>query len=320
LSTITTAQDPIQQPMSTFNSPPILPGSIASLDDLRGTDRYHVECICRAATQTVFLGGTTVLSRVLGRYKAFLDTRDRGFAAHVMLDGYWEMWLTQFIARLVEPGMHVADVGANYGYYSLLMADLVGPTGRLVAVEPNPPVVESLRRTLELNGFGGRSTVVAGAAGAGEGEGHLLVPAGEPKNASLVSRAAPSDEAALVAVPVHSLDALLGNLPRVDFLKIDAEGAEEDIVLGLGQIIARWRPRIVLEFNPARCRDAAGLLARLRGSYQVIQCLGFDAQAVPASDEDLLDPTNREDRLLYLDGEASLPARLLPAGSTHGEI
>lgn len=282
----------------------ILPGSILSLDELQGPDRYRTECICRAATQSVYLGEHTVLSRVLGRYKAFLDTRDRGFAAHVMLDGYWEMWLTQFIARLVAPGMHVADVGANFGYYSLLMADLIGPTGRLLAVEPNPPVVEMLKRTLELNGFAGRSTIAAAAAGAGDGQGCLFVPAGEPKNATLVGAAEAHDDASLVAVPIRSLDALFAGFPRVDFLKIDAEGAEEDIALGLGRTIERWRPRIILEFNPGRCRDPRGLLARLRGPYPVLRCLGYDAQVTPVTDEELLDPGNQEDRLLYLDGAA----------------
>lgn len=288
---------------------PTVPGRVLFLEELRGPDRYHAECVSRAATQAVYLGDHTILSRILGRYKAFLDTRDRGFAAHVMLDGYWEMWLTQFIARLVKPGMHVADVGANYGYYSLLMGDLIGPTGRLLAVEPNPPVVQMLRRTLELNGFASRSTVVAAAAGSSEGEGHLLVPAGEPKNATLVSGPGAQGDAALVDVPIRSLDVLLGAFPRVDFLKIDAEGAEEDIVGGLDQTIARWRPRIVLEFNPGRCRDPQGLLARLRGRYPVLQCLGYDAEVIPISDKDLLDPTNHEDRLLYLDGDASTQAR-----------
>ncbi|RYE30638.1 MAG: FkbM family methyltransferase [Hyphomicrobiales bacterium] len=280
---------------------PTLPGSLLSLDELRGPDRYRAECICRAATQAVYLGEHTVLSRVLGRYKMFLDTRDQGFGAHVMLDGYWEMWLTQFMARLIVPGMHVADVGANFGYYSLLMADLVGPAGRLLAVEPNPPVADTLKRTLNLNGFTSRSTVAVAAAGSGEGEGRLMVPAGEPKNAALVNSATPNHDGALVAVPIHSLDMLLHASPRVDFLKIDAEGAEEDIVLGLGQVIERWRPQIVLEFNPGRCRDPQGLLVRLRAFYPELKCLDYDAEVAPVSDQELLDPTNREDRLLYLD-------------------
>lgn len=282
--------------------PPVVNGTILELDDLRGPDRYRVECQIRAATQTAYLGHETVLARVLGRYKTFLDTRDRGFAAHLMLDGYWEMWLTQFVARHVADGMHVVDVGANFGYYSLLMGDLIGSSGRLLAVEPNPPVAEMLRKTLELNGFGARSTVIAAAAGATDGAGSLLVPEGEPKNAMLVSASNPTDQG-LVAVPIRQLDRLLDGFPRVDFLKIDAEGAEEDIITGLSETIARHKPRIVLEFNPGRCRDPSGLLARLRQPYPQLRCLGFDAEVTTVSDDALLDPTNQEDRLLYLEAD-----------------
>lgn len=295
----------LQTPVQPKMSAPIIAGAILSIGELQSPDRYRAECIARNATQALYLGDHTVLSRVLGRYKAYLDTRDRGFAAHVMLDGYWEMWLTQFIARLIEPGMHVADIGANFGYYSLLMADLIGPQGRLLAVEPNPPVVDMLTRTLDLNGYGGRTRIVAAAAGSSEGEGCLMVPVGEPKNATLVSGATGGEDSGLVAVPIRSLDTLLADFPRVDFLKIDAEGAEEDIVLGLASTIGRCKPRIILEFNPGRCRDAGGLLVHLRGSYPALQVLGYDSEVRPASDVELLDPTNQEDRLLYLDAATS---------------
>lgn len=285
--------------------PPVIGGAILELDDLRGPDRYRAECLSRAATQAVYLGNATVLARVLGRYKAYLDTRDRGFAAHLMLDGYWEMWLTQFIARRVGPGMQVVDVGANFGYYSLLMGDLIGAGGRLLAVEPNPPAAEMLRKTLELNGFATRSTVIAAAAGAVDGVGRLLVPEGEPKNAMLVSDPDDQAERGLVAVPIRSLDRLLDSFARVDFLKIDAEGAEEDIMIGLSETIARHKPRIILEFNPGRCRDPGALLARLREPYPILRCLGYDAEVEPVSDKALLDPTNHEDRLLYLDDDGT---------------
>lgn len=284
---------------------PPLPGSILSLAELRSPDRYRIERACRTAAQVVYLGDHVALSRVLSRYKAYLDTRDRGFAAHLMLDGYWEMWLTQFVARLIEPGMHVVDVGANFGYYSLLMADLVGRTGHLFAVEPNPAAVAMLARTLELNGFSKRSTIVAAAAGAGEGMGRLLVPDGEPKNAMLVGDCALQDGAISVAVPVRRLDLLLADAPRVDFLKIDAEGAEEDVIVGLSETIERWRPRMVLEFNPGRCREPQALLARLRTFYPVLQLLNYDAHIAPAGDTELLDPTDHEDRLIYLEPVSS---------------
>jgi hypothetical protein len=84
-----------------------------------------------------------VLARVLGGPKIFLSADDLGFGCHLMLDGYWESWLTLFFARYVTPGKTVIDVGANFGYYTILFAAGVGPSGRVVAIEPVPAIVSS---------------------------------------------------------------------------------------------------------------------------------------------------------------------------------
>ena len=99
--------------------------------ELATGERFALENRCRALTNPVYLGDHTALCRVLGFYKMYLDTTDTGFASHLLLDGFWEMWLTVFFARQVKPGMTVIDVGANYGYYTLLFGALVGPEGRV---------------------------------------------------------------------------------------------------------------------------------------------------------------------------------------------
>ncbi len=283
-------------------TPPLRPGAIIDLAQISDGERYGLECACRAAAQPFHLGDSTALGRVLGRYKIYFDTRDRGFASHVLLDGYWEMWLTQFVAQVVKPGMVVADIGANFGYYSVLLADLVGPTGRVVAVEPNAAAARMLARSLELNGFAGRSEVVIAAAGAKAGEASLFVPEGEPKNAAL--KLAGSDAAGQgpnhQTVPVLTLDALLAGQQRVDFLKIDTEGSEESVMAGLSAVIERFRPTIVLEFNPLRCTEPARLVATMRKSYPALSELGFDGKARPVTDAELLDTGNAEDRLIVL--------------------
>ena len=83
--------------------------------DLGTFNREKLESAIRARVQTVHLGGARVLARVLGGPKMFLSTDDLGFGCHVMLDGYWESWLTVFFARFISPGMTVFDVGANFG-------------------------------------------------------------------------------------------------------------------------------------------------------------------------------------------------------------
>src|SRR5438874_13129284 len=60
---------------------------------------------CRTHASPVYLGDNTALCRSLGLFKLFVDTRDRGFAANLLLDGGWELWATIFIAGRVRPGM-----------------------------------------------------------------------------------------------------------------------------------------------------------------------------------------------------------------------
>jgi hypothetical protein len=63
------------------------------------------------------------------------------------------------------------------------------------------------------------------------------------------------------------LDGLFANQRRIDFVKIDAEGAEEAVIAGLLQTLRRDRPRLVLEFNAARARDPERLLVSLCDLY-----------------------------------------------------
>lgn len=286
------------QPMS------LRPGGIVSLAEIAHAERYDLECACRAAAQPFLLGDGVSLARVLGRYKVYLSTTDRGFASHLLLDGYWEMWLTQFVARILKPGMVAVDVGANMGYYSVLFADLVGPQGRVIAVEPLPSTVTLLRRTLELNGFAGRSRVLAVAAGSASGAGRLHVPEGEPKNATVVGSRVGGEMPGQGEVPIVALDDVLQGEAQIDFIKIDAEGFEEHIMLGLEATVTRWKPSIVLEFNPLRCKNPDQLVRRLHELYGQLRVIGFDGEASPISDEQLLDRSNREDRLVYLPGRA----------------
>lgn len=232
-------------------------GAIFDIWALRTGDRWRHEAVIRGLCQTAYLGDHTAICRILGRYKMYVDTRDVGVASHLMLDGYWEMWNTETIIHLVKPGMTVLDVGAHCGYFSVLLADLVGPSGRLLSFEPNPPMAELLRRTIAVNGFDGRTAVHEIALGQERGTATLEVPKNEPKNAHVIQgKGGPGT----VEVPLRRADEIPGALDA-DFIKIDAEGAEQAIWTGLKQILARNRPlTILLEFAAIRYADPARFL------------------------------------------------------------
>ncbi len=97
--------------------------------------REQLEEWCRGQTR-VMPAGDVNLCRVLGKYLMYVIPQDLTLTPHLALDGIWESWVTMAIARHLKPGMRCMDVGACYGYYSLLMADVVGPSGYVEAWEP----------------------------------------------------------------------------------------------------------------------------------------------------------------------------------------
>ena len=271
-----------------------------SIADLRALGRVEAEAAMRARCMVVPVDATTSLCRVLGRHKMYVDRRDLGFAPHLMFEGYWEYWLTEFIWRNVTPGQVVLDVGANHGYYTVLMADLVGAQGRVHAFEPNPRLVDLVERTVALNGFW-NSVRLHGAAVADASGPPMTFAATErePKNGRLLmpgEEGAAEPGATLTAVPVISLDDAVPG--PVDFVKVDVEGAEELVWRGMQQLIERSPEiRIVLEFNPGRCRMPAQTLAEIAARFALRE-VGFDARAHPCTVEEVL--ARGEDTLLYL--------------------
>ena len=278
--------------------------NLIGLNELVVFDRWTLERRARALAAPAYLGGQLSLCRILGRYKLYVDTRDVGFGAHVLLDGFWESWLTVFMARRLKPGMAAIDVGANHGYYTLLFADLVGAEGRVAAVEPNPEICRLLRRSVSVNGFSGRTRIIEQAAGGEDGaRARLLLPANEPKNARVVDWSSPDEGATedTVVVGAGRLASLLEDWPRVDFIKVDVEGAEEAVVNGLMPILQRDRPQMVLEFHPARCADPAGLMAALTEIYGPPRMIDFDSEAHLVDPAALMDTSRADDWLLYFD-------------------
>lgn len=260
--------------------------------------RDAFERTVRREVRTVYLGNERTLTRILGRHKIFLQTVDHGFACHLMIDGFWESWVTQFLAREVRPGMNVIDVGANFGYFTLLLSDLVGETGTVLAVEPNPDAAASMCESIMLNGFVGRTRVSACALGDAHGSALLFLPNHEPKNASIVDNV-DSPGGRTIETPVRTLDELAGDGPRIDLIKIDAEGSEPRIWAGMQQIVRRDKPRLLLEFNARRCAEPRVLLDDLMAIYGAPRELSGDG-ALTSFDADSATTRDRSrDHMLY---------------------
>lgn len=270
------------------------------MSDLASMKRADAERFIRGAVQTAYLGDHTALTRILGFQKFFIDTRDVGFGGHVLLDGYWEIWLTLFCLRNVKPGMVAIDVGANMGYYTVLFGHSVGPAGHVLAVEPNPRAANLLRRSVDINGYAARTRVAEVACSdTTMTKARLVVPTTEPKNA-YVAVDGEVRGANSIAIECFSLDEVCDGYERVDFIKIDAEGSEERIFAGMSAVLERHKPMVVVEVNVARYADPAAFVRRLEDVYGTMRYVSFDGQAIEVSQDRLLSSNVGQDWLIVL--------------------
>jgi FkbM family methyltransferase len=262
-------------------------------------DRGMLEAVSRQESRAVYLGEQTVLCRVLGKYLMYADAQETGITPHLCMDGYWESWITVALARTLRPGWHCLDVGANHGYYTLIMADAVGREGRVIPVEPTPRLADLLRQTLDVNGFPS-VTVASVAACDRDGETlQLVVPPRRSMNARLSQVASPTD--AVVDVESVTVDTLTRDWPRVDLIKIDVEGAEEDVWEGMQQTITQNRDLVViLELNVDRYEDPRGFLEGIERAGFQLRYIDFDAEAKHVTIDRLLRRRVGEDWMLYL--------------------
>jgi FkbM family methyltransferase len=209
----------------------------------------------------VYLGDHTVLVATRWGAKMLVDSRDAMVAPWLILDGLWESHVTDWFQRTLRPGQVFVDVGANIGYFTLLGGRLVGPGGTVVAVEAHPRLAELLRRNVIINGYHGHVTTWHRAAWSEATELKLHLRENFASNSSVgsvgseaLARLGDSEE--IVEVAAVALDDLLADLPRVDVIKVDVEGAEIHVFTGLARTLAA-NPAITLlfEWSPAQIED-----------------------------------------------------------------
>lgn len=165
------------------------------------------------------------------RYRA--PTADRLLALWLHRVGLLGRQEAGLFARLVRPGMHVADIGANQGLFTVLLSRLVGDAGTVLACEPEPHLFGALVSNCEVNGA---RNVRALAVALGEQDGTAILhrsPLHSGDNRLVRYRASGTG----VEVPVRRLDSLVSG--GLDFVKIDVQGHELVVLRGMERALAR---------------------------------------------------------------------------------
>ncbi len=194
----------------------------------------------------------------------------------------FELKETEWLKAQVKEDWVFFDVGANFGYYSMLASAASRGRARVYAFEPLASNCALIERNKSLNGFDGLR-VFKIALSDREGEVGFFVP---PDSCSgvghIVEGDADSAGGHIDTVQATTLDSFVAQhgVERLDFLKIDVEGAETSVLRGGRETLRRFRPRIMIEFFPeglAKLNTSADELLAL------IHELGYDTFSITAS-------------------------------------
>ena len=215
---------------------------------------------------------------------------DHGLRLHVDTASFCEWYIyfygafrpeiSRLLNQLLKRGYVTFDIGANIGMHSVIMANRVGPTGRVVSFEPDPHPHARLKANLALNGFQFVETHRAALSAKSETRKFFLhdETIGNFANASLYAENVGAATDA-VDIDVLSLDDFVARNPppRLDVIKLLAQGEEWNILQGGRQTIARYRPAVFFLYEPAYWRrQGLGLMDAVRFFRE----LGYKTYAV----------------------------------------
>lgn len=161
------------------------------------------------------------------------------------------------IFSCIRENSTVYDLGANVGYYTVVFANLVGTTGKVVAFEPDPSTFPLLKATINLNNIN-NVVLEQVAVGARAGAAELMTNKGE---SSIVVDNANNAKTNIVWVRTIKLDDYLGDYTP-NFIKIDVEGFEYEVLLGAQELLAKQKPVVALELHIEKLKSR-GLLPQV---------------------------------------------------------
>ena len=219
---------------------------------------------------------------VTTRHGFKMNVSPRDYASYgVYFFGDYDPRMSRALMRFIEPGQTCWDLGTERGWFSLLMAQLVGSTGRVDSFEALPINAQRLQANLELNGYGWarvQATAVSDRVG---------TVCFEPPSEEVTEHDARFDHCGGVGyvtqqanertleVPTTTLDAYAEaqGLDALHLIKMDIEGAEVAALRGGEETLRRLRPIIAIEYNRSTLRRAGTSMAELDDT---LDALGYE--------------------------------------------
>ena len=249
-------------------------------------------------------GERAVVKTKIG-FPILVDTRDRYGAFRFWRTGIYEPSETAFLLRFARPGLRVLDVGANIGYFSVLLGRAAGNAGKVIAFEPSAKTAAIFRSNLELNGLQSIVEVHQAAAGAQPSIATFYIDRDHASNNALYDhKLTGAGDRETQEVSVVRIDDVAAGLIPLDIMKIDVEGAEVEALRGARETLRSSPDAVILCEIAPRWLLAAG--HRPNDVIDEIVAFGFEAYELSADGALVpIDPYARAAHYEAIDGGAN---------------
>jgi len=216
-------------------------------------------------------------------FQMYLDDLD---SLKLGVNGIYEPQETLLIQELVKPDWTCIDIGANIGYFTLIMAK---KCKHVYAFEPELNNFNLLKQNMALNKFGD-VTIYREAVGDYTGTKPLYI----CDNNNGMHRLYKSKHCGTRVAYVYTVQLDDYKFPKVDFIKMDVEGAEHGALTGMVELLIKDKPTILMEFHPPSIKEYG---VNPLDVYRFIYKLGYEIYLIPnvtdiISYEQLLESTN----------------------------
>lgn len=225
-----------------------------------------VQRVCASLTRAFGLDTTAVVN--IRGIQLAVDLTDLRLS-----EAIHEMWTDvpeiPILAAALGRGGTFLDVGANHGTYSMLLAPVVGPEGRVLAFEPQQELAALIRRSFSANNHAHAAVIEIGCSD-GPGTASFYRPVENSGSASMFLDSPGGPVRDTVTIRTDSLDRLLANesLPGRVAMKLDVEGAEVATLRGAVRTLRARRPLIVFEMNAQSLHAAGHTVAELVAAFR----------------------------------------------------
>jgi FkbM family methyltransferase len=199
-----------------------------------------------ALQRTRSLGKTMGCATVRTQYgfRMHLDLGD-WVDQYIFATGNYEDYTAQVIDQLLQPGDWAIDIGANIGFFTLLMARRVATGGRVLAFEPSSVIRDKLRNNIALNAF---HHIEIRPEAVCDVNGEAVFSCGVRHHSGMASLRR-LDGNPTATVPTCRLESRVPSEQPIRLIKLDVEGAEYAALQGMQLILEKWRPDLVIEVS-----------------------------------------------------------------------